>query len=466
MTAAAVSVDRPSTMSGDILQSEAGLTWMEGVLQERLGLPVELSRRRAGELTLLLSGSEGSLCFAQHAQWGLGPIEPPCCEVESRLPAADDRRATRLPAPGLAMAPETLIVTDGPQFTIHYDLLGMAAWILTRCEEIGTPHADEFGRFPAEASHAFRHGYLQRPLVDEWFEWLARVIAMRWPTAVARRPSFAFQLTHDVDEPARYSFRPAARLMPALVADALRGAPPGVLWRGLVRRGARLRQLDPRDPYNTFDWLMRESESRGLRSAFNFICGRTNPIRDADYEIEHPAIRALLRRVAQRGHEIGLHPSFGSYLSPGIIASEARRLRRVCDSENISQNVWGGRMHFLRWAMPVTLLGWEEASMQYDGTLGYAQQPGFRCGTCFEYPAFDPVSARPLALRLRPLVAMDGSVTADCYLGLGYGEEAYKCFAGLRDACRSLGGTFSLLWHNSELVRPEQRALYRAVLDS
>lgn len=60
-----------------------------------------------------------------------------------------------------------------------------------------------------------------------------------------------------------------------------------------------------------------------------------------------------------------------------------------------------------------------DAGMSYDSTLGYADRPGFRCGTCFEYTAFDVVSDQPLSLRIRPLIAMDCTVIAERYLGLG-----------------------------------------------
>lgn len=87
--------------------------------------------------------------------------------------------------------------------------------------------------------------------------------------------------------------------------------------------------------------------------------------------------------------------------------------------------------------------------MSYDSTLGYADRPGFRCGTCFEYTAFDVVSDQPLSLRIRPLIAMDCTVIAERYLGLGSTEAAYEKFNELKNSCRKVGGGFTLLWHNS-----------------
>ena len=123
-------------------------------------------------------------------------------------------------------------------------------------------------------------------------------------------------------------------------------------------------------------------------------------------------------------------------------------------------------MHFLRWDAAVTLRAWDEAGLDYDSTLSYADAPGFRCGTCFEYPAFDPVANESLRLRIRPLVAMECTVIARRYLGLGDGEQAFARFKALKDACRAVRGRFTLLWHNSHLESARHKSLYCRVLDA
>src|SRR2546423_5475947 len=102
--------------------------------------------------------------------------------------------------------------------------------------------------------------------------------------------------------------------------------------------------------------------------------------------------------------------------------------------------------------------------MTYDSSLGYADCAGFRCGTCHEYPAFDPVANRKLNLRIRPLVAWEGTIMAKQYMGLGYGEAAYTALIQLKRACQAVGGSFAFLWHNSELSLSAHRKLYESVL--
>jgi hypothetical protein len=221
-----------------------------------------------------------------------------------------------------------------------------------------------------------------------------------------------------------------------------------------------------RDPCNQFDWMMEQSERRGLRSAFYFICGGTAGTVDGDYRMEYPLIRALVHRIATRGHEIGLHGSYNSYRDEKQLLREFARLRQVCAEESVRQQEWGGRQHFLRWRIPESIRHWDQAGLAYDSTLAFAELAGFRCGTCHEFPGFDLATQEPLRVRERPLVVMECSVIDACYMGLGETAAAYDAIASLKRTCRRFDGNFTLLWHNSRLSTPRQRELYVSVLDA
>jgi hypothetical protein len=445
--------------------SDAAVEWLQEVLRERLCPSLRLSRIDANTLSLGITDGAGSIVFDRPAPTFLTTgSEMPCTSWDPRALGWTSVLGSPIPAPGIADLPVPLIEEVGGGFSIHYDILGLVFWMLSRREEVGRIDLDQHARFPASASHAFRHGYLDRPVVDEWLDVLGQILVRLWPQLRLVRHSFDIKLSHDVDLPSRYAFRTLRGFVRAVGEDIIR--------RGRFMDALRApwillnssRQLHPADPSNTFDWLMTVSERLSLKSAFYFICGRTNPAIDAGYEPEDGVIRALMREIHRRGHEIGLHPSYGTYLSPDRIAEEASRLRRVCSEEGIVQREWGGRMHYLRWSTPLTLYGWEQAGMTYDSTLGYADCAGFRCGTCHEYPAFDPVASRRLELRIRPLIAWEGAIMAKQYMGLGYGEAAYAALGRLKRACRAVRGSFSLLWHNSELSLLPYRELYESVL--
>ena len=371
-----------------------------------------------------------------------------------------------LQAPGCEEVHQPLLKLTDSGFHLNYDILGLSYWMLARCEEVNPSEEllDNHRRFPANASHAFRYGYLDRPIVDEWLGILRQVIKLQWPRLPLIQPQFRVMVSHDVDVPSAYAF---GRKRSYLKRAALRWLKHHDFIE--LIKSPRMRQMPNNnfhlsDPFNTFDWLMDLSDEHGISSSFYFICGRSDPKRDAQYEPEYPTIRNLLKLINSRGHLIGLHPSYNTYCCPQAIVDEGSRLRRIAEEESINQSIWGGRMHVLRWKWPVTAYGWEMAKFDYDSTLGYADYPGFRCGTCHPYRMFDPIANHQLNLVEYPLIVMDCSVTSQRYMNLGHGVEAFNYITNLRNRCKLVSGVFTLLWHNNNLTTAEERLLYQSLL--
>lgn len=445
--------------------TRASLAWLQSLLQERFGHIFELLPQADGRcVTLCLPHDERHITLAlDGSMFTRADSDLPCTKWDASAEGWHTALPGDLPMPGVASLLTPLISNTESGLHIGYDILGLTYWMLTRQEEVGRTDLDAHGRFPAISAHAYKHGYLERPIVDEWLYVLGQAIARTWPGIALTQYQFSMKVSHDVDIPSRYGFTNSRGLLRAMVGDVLKRGdlknPLRAPWIRLNTRNA----LHPGDPFNTFEWIMDLSDQYGLTSAFYFICGHTSNL-DADYEPEHLAIRTLMRRIRQRGHEIGLHPSYGTYQKPELLAQEAHRLRAILAEENIQQSEIGGRMHYLRWEQSTTLRAWADAGMDYDSTLGYADHPGFRCGTCFEYPAFDPVEQRPVPLRIRPLIAMEVSIMAPVYMNLGAGSKALAQFVRLKDACRAVDGVFTLLWHNSEFNDSMKRSLYQEVL--
>lgn len=435
------------------------MRWMEQILAERFGHAWRLSGRE-NFLHLQLVGGEGEITFDTFCDgFAEARSDQPCTQWDAEREGWVSALGQLLPAPGFAQLPSLLIDKRGSDYIVHYDILGLTYWMLARVEEIGRTDVDKHKRLPAKSSHAYNHGYLERPIVDEWLYILGQVITRQWPGLQLARHSFQMQVSHDVDRPSRYGFANLQNVSRRMVGDAVRGNLFSALsgpWVWLNTKSS----LHPFDRFNKFDWIMDQSEYYGLTSAFYFICGHSSPL-DGDYDIEHPAMRSLLRQIHKRGHEIGLHPSYNTFDRPEALKHEADRLKSVCAEEGIKQKHWGGRMHYLRWRHPKTLRAWDRASMDYDSTLGYADHAGFRCGTCFEYPAYDPVEDVALSVRIRPLIAMEVSVLGKEYMGRNE-SDALEVLGDLKRKCRKLNGNFTLLWHNSELTRWQR--LYSKVL--
>ncbi len=351
-----------------------------------------------------------------------------------------------------------------PAYRLPLDLFGSAFFMLSRYEEIIKLDRDERDRFPATASLAYQEGFLDRPIIDEYVEVLWAVMTSLWPGLERKKHEGGIFVTCDVDS--LYQMVSPYAMVRGLAADLLKRGNPKTAIKNLHTRLRARRGDFSGDPYlESIDWMMDVNERAGNRVAFYFIAERTHPL-DGHYNLDEPIVRSLLRRIHERGHEIGIHPGYNTYRHPEAMARSATRLRRVLEEEGIEQPRIGGRQHYLRWESPTTARLWDENGLDYDSTLSFADRAGFRCGTCFEFPMFDAVRQRPLRLRERPLIVMECSVIAERYLGLGYSDEALAMMQDYQDICHQMGGKFTLLWHNSHFTTREDQHFYQELLKS
>jgi hypothetical protein len=339
------------------------------------------------------------------------------------------------------------------------DIFGGAFVMLTRLDETVLDESDEHGRFPAAAMLAVREGYAGRPLVDEYTEILWWALSLLWPGLERPADAFTVRPTHDVDWPFYSRGRVVESIVDAATDSVVRRDRSLALARMRALVAVRRRGRDA-DPCNTFGFLMDESERRSLQGSFYFMAGRTNRARDPGYSLDDGWLRGLMREIDRRGHEIGLHPSYGTFRDVVALQAERGRLERALAAERIEQHVVGGRQHFLRWS-PASWVDWETAGLSYDSSAGFASICGFRCGTCRDFTVFDVATRRRLALQERPLVAMETAL-------LNYQESPVAAAAEelrrLKDACRLVGGPFTFLWHNNRLTTRPEREAYASVL--
>ncbi len=324
----------------------------------------------------------------------------------------------------------------------HADILAATFFMLSRWEETVVPVRDLHGRFPASACVAYREGFLDRPVIDEYALILQCWLKALLPGWLPKPRQFSLRLSHDVDMVR--SFSGLYRTTRAFAGDivkrrSLRKA------RETVRTAIRSSITPEDDPiYGNILELADHSERYGLKSSFYFMAADEGP-NDSGYDPAEPLVRRCIDEIARRGHEIGFHPSYRASFDTAVWQKEFARLSAVANGIPIA----GGRQHFLRFRAPDTWRLWEQAGLSYDSTLSYADCEGFRCGTCLPFRPFDVGADRELSVTEIPLIVMDGTLCQ--YRGLTPMEGEARILA-LADQCRRVGGVFTLLWHNSSLT--------------
>jgi hypothetical protein len=334
---------------------------------------------------------------------------------------------------------------DGETVLCELDLPLSTLLTLARFEEIQTKERDVHGRFSAPMSIAYRDGFLDRPIVDEYgmaFEQALKYLLPGWQPRIRK---LRVKLSHDIDL-VGYPFRLRTGL-----GHIVRRYRPSAATRDLFGRlvGMRPTYLE------LVQVIAQRSLDRGLDSAIYWKASPAGPL-DSGYDPCHPEIQKVIHWLEQMGAENGVHPGYETFLSPDRLRQELSVLRQALAAETL-----GGRQHYLRWS-PKTWIDWEECGLAYDSTVGYAERVGFRAGTCFPYRPWLLSLNRESRLIEIPLIVME------CVLPYAMGLRSQQSLEAIRDysaRCRLVGGVFTLLWHNNSLIEPIYGDTYEKILD-
>ncbi len=351
------------------------------------------------------------------------------------------------------------------EYILNLDVLGTCFFLLTRYEELISSIRDKHNRFRAIDSLAFQAGFVERPLADEYIEVLFALMKKIWPDLDFVHKQGDFQISHDVDEPGLYAFKSISGLVKSIIANVIRGKLKKAVNIFIIRIGSRTR-IHRKDPFNTFEWIMDRVEAAGSKSTFYFLAGRHDKVHDGEYDIDHPAIVELARNLADRGHQIGLHPSYLAAENFEILANEQLSLESLKEKALVESYSHGARMHYLRWFGPQTWQQLASRGIVHDASLGFADHIGFRSGTCHPYLAFDLRDNCIIPILVLPLTVMEVTVIDDVYMGLGTGEVAFYRIDRIRNACKKVNGVFTLLWHNSRLVEYSEKKLFQRIIET
>lgn len=345
------------------------------------------------------------------------------------------------------------------------DMFGTAFFMLSRYEEWVVAVNDEHERFPAKASLAFKEGFLDRPIVDEYVELLWAAIAYLWPGVERKNRQPKTIVTCDVDRPYYPYVKSKQQTLKVMTGDiikrySVRLARERWLNYQNVKKGSYKNDAYWRNLY----WIMDANEKAGTELAYYLIPEQLDPEHDGCYLLSEPVIREFVKTIVSRGHEIGLHASYCSLNDYAQLSRELHLLEDYLKQQGIEQPIKGGRQHYLRWNVLSSPVHWDNTNMLYDSTLGFADAAGFRCGTSQEYPMFDLQNMRELKIRQRPLILMESSVISAEYMGLGYTDRALEYMQMLKQRCYKFGGVFTLLWHNSHLSNAFDKFFYQKMI--
>jgi hypothetical protein len=318
---------------------------------------------------------------------------------------------------------------------LPFDIFSASFYLISRYEEYLEFEPDQFGRFRASASMAFKNNFLYKPIIDLWSRELARCLLSKFQNMTFRRNEFRSILTIDIDQPFAYLGKDIFRSIGGLFADIGNKTGKATERYLTVAKGGK-------DPYDIFDYIIEMIERNGTEARFFIPTGNRSDY-DQNPSWQNVDYRRLISRISEK-YPVGLHPSFSASDDPAILAEEKSRLEKI-----VSKKIADSRFHYIKMRFPSSCNNLLKAGITGDFSMGYPEEPGFRAGIARPFYFYDISGEKKTSLRITPFQIMDGTLSG--YKGMT-AKSADIAIEKMISETRNAGGTFVSLWHNTSLL--------------
>ena len=337
-------------------------------------------------------------------------------------------------------------LTDQNHLECAVDLPLSILLTLSRWEETLDSPRDAHGRFQAKNSIASAGGFLERPIIDEYGLAFERAMEFLFPSWKKTPRKLRVKVSHDADHIG----------IPFRLRTAVRHSVRfGAIHNSFRDVFSRISDVEPTE-LDSLRSIARATKAHGLNSSVYWKAAPPGP-QDSGYDPRHRKVRQVAGWLDEIGAESGIHPGYNTFHSPEKLRREVAILR-----ETLGDRPMGGRQHYLRWS-PHSWIDWENCGLAYDSSVGYAEQIGFKAGTCVPYrPWLFPLNRQADLIEI-PLLVMDRTLLE--YMTLTK-RQATQSIHTLVERCGMVGGVFTILWHNDAFLNPVYKDMYLAVLAS
>jgi hypothetical protein len=342
-----------------------------------------------------------------------------------------------------------LFESVNPLSAMEFDPFAAGFYMVSRYEEYHPHKKDDFGRYPATESVAWKGEFLDKPIVHTWAEKLGGLLRKHYPGLTFRKPQYHFVPTIDIDHAWCYLGRTFARTMGGFGRSAIHGR-----FREIAGRFGVLAGLTA-DPYDNYAFISKVHEPYANFPYF-FVLFADYGMNDNNVTVTSKNFHRLLRELDQHGR-VGIHPSLSSNKHPGKLEDEYDGL-----SDVLNREVTISRQHFLKLSMPKTYRNLVHLGITDDYSMGYASHAGFRAGIAVPFPFFDLSRDEATTLRIHPVSLMD--VTMRDYLRLSR-DESLEIISNMIQTIRNVNGEYVSLWHNESLGDTGRWEGWRAVYE-
>ncbi len=341
---------------------------------------------------------------------------------------------------------------NGDKSHVPFDIFAASFYLLSRYEEY-LPHVnDEYGRFSATESIAYKHGFLHQPVVDIWAYKFRDKLQKQYPEF--KFPQRTYSIQPIIDVPSAYNFRMKGllRSFGGTIKDLSSLKLRNLYERYMVIFGFK------HDPYDTFKYLINKQKQTKQKFLFFFLIGDYSTY-DKGINPNKKKFVSLIKQVADYC-KVGLKASYFAIHDPILLKKEKLKLETILNTPIIAS-----RQSFSKLNLPESYRSLIELEVQEDYTMGYVNHIGFRAGSCTPFLFYDLDFEVQTPLKIWSYHLMDYSLLKTHSL-----LDKKKVLNEIIDEIKNVNGEFVPVFHNYTFSEDERwkgfKELFNFILES
>ena len=328
------------------------------------------------------------------------------------------------------------LVSKNSQSDLPFDMFASSFAMISRYNEYLLHKKDKYDRYRASQSMNFVAGFLEKPMVNYYALHLRKILTERFPQLKFKDNKFEYLASFDIDM--AYSY-----LGKGLKVN-LGGFVRSVFMSNFKDLKERYQVLfrGKKDPFDTFDELLDLCKKYAVKTKFFFQVGNRSAL-DKNVSHTYEPFKEIIKKVAKQS-DVGIHLSFMSHISEGVMEEEIRRLEFIT-----GRKITSNRFHYLRFTLPASYVSLGRIDITDDYSFGYATRIGFRAGTCTPFYFFNLSKNERSNVKIHPFAFMDSTLA---HYNKLKAQEAQEKILQMMKWVKEVEGPFIGLWHNSSFT--------------
>ncbi len=321
---------------------------------------------------------------------------------------------------------------------IPFDIFAASFYLLSRYEEYLPHEKDEYGRYHHKNSLAFKHHFLDSPIINLWWIELDKIWKKRLQTSVSllKSTTFKFIPTYDIDVVYQCKGKSLSYNLLSLGASLLK--------LKIEDAKNKLQYLvKGKDAFDTFSWLDNEHKQHHLEPVYFLLTLLEKGVNDKNHFASNPALQELYQQLSTR-YATGIHPSWQSGDTESLMEEEIDCLQSI-----INKPISLSRFHFLRFTLPDYYIKLIKLGIKEDFSMAYGSKNGFRASYANPFYWYDLHNENTTDLLIHPFSFMEATAHFSEHKTAA---QALQQLSEQYDLVKSIHGEFITLFHNHFLV--------------